>query len=387
MADLESPKNQGKGPPGIFCPQCKSEIIVNRPKSLIVNVVQAFERATGRLILPFVLVTLAGTVITGCWMHGYSSVYLILGPEDAETLMGMNRTIGIDSNWGLALPFIPLALVTSRGTFGDGIFPVLPLLYFTFYPPQRKGSLWPPSVAMTIATLPYLRAAYNEVYSRTLAPREKAWTKDIQPRAGESGTEDDQGRNNEDAEMEVPRGLDFELDVQVEIVEEEEIVERGREQGGQREVPRVQDLPEHNPAQGQPEQGLPEAPALQHHEHDHIPGAAAIPGAGILLRPKQSAQSVIAALLFPTVAAAMGVLLKVVLPQNWTTPPRYWDRHTPGFLSSRFGRSIAGGCLFVVLRDTVSLYSKYRLAQNHKQRRILNYPGQSKGRRAENDTP
>jgi len=357
----------------------------------VVEGVQAVERATGRLVLPFVVITLAGTVITGCWMHGFSTVYLIFGPEDAENLMGINRNMGVDSNWGLALPFIPLALVASRGSWGDSIFPILPLFYFASNSPQRDGHLWPPSVAMTMAIMPYIRAAYNEFYARILAPKEKAWTKEIQPRAEESGENDGQEQNDGGVEVEVPGGLDFELDVQVEIVEEQEVPEGGQQQREQqREQPR--DIP---PAAGQVradpdrirERAEQEFRERRNHGHIHPQpvqdGAAGLPGGALLLRPKQSAQSVIGALMFPTVAAAMGVLLKAVLPKSWINPPRYWDRYTPGFLSSRFGRSIAGGFLFIVLRDTVSLYSKYRLAQSHKQRRIVDYQGKSKSKKAE----
>jgi len=346
--------------------------------------VQAVERATGRLVLPFVMVTLVGTVITGCWMHGFSTVYLIFGPEDAEALMSIDRQMGIASNWGLALPFIPLTLLASRKTLADSIFPIIPLVYFASNPPQRDGPLWPPSVAMTMATLPYIRAAYNELYARILVPKEKAWTKEIQPRAGETGDGDDQEQNNGGVDIDVPEGLDFELDLQVEIVEQHEVPEGAQQQHEQ---------PANNPPAAFPLGGNPdrvrerfEQEARErhaHHHHVHDAGAAGIPGGGFLLRPKQLAETVIGALIFPTISAAMGVLLEAVLPRSWTLPPRYWERYPAGFLSSRFGRSIAGGFLFIVLRDTFSLYSKYRLAQSHKHRRIVDYQGKSKAKKAE----
>lgn len=365
----------------------------------MVEAVQAVERATGRLILPFVGVTLAGTVITGCWMHGFSTVYLIFGPEDAEALMGIDRHMGIGSNWGLALPFVPIALVASRGTWGDSIFPILPLIYFASNTPVRdNGSLWPPSVAMTMATLPYIRAAYNEFYARILAPKEKAWTKEIQPRAGEAG-DGDTDQDNEDVNIEVPQGLNFELDVQVEIIEEEEVPEDGQQQHGPpADVPPAvepagaADANDPDQIRERVQQDLRErhGPARHHHGHNHVHepgvGVGAVPGEALLLRPRQTAASLISALIFPTVAAAMGALLKVILPRSWTNHPRYWERYPAGFLTSRFGRSIAGGCLFLVLRDTVSLYSKYQRAQNHKQRKIVDYQGRSKARKTEANT-
>ncbi|KAK4696243.1 hypothetical protein P7C71_g1642, partial [Lecanoromycetidae sp. Uapishka_2] len=171
---------------------------------------------------------------------------------------------------------------------------------------------------MTMATLPYLRAAYNEFYERILAPKEKAWMREIQPRAGESGHTDAE-QNNDDAEVEVQEGVDFELDVQVEIVEEQEVPE-----GDQQPIDHQQqhEQPAGNPPQADPVEAFDVNDADQvrermqrhvrerhghppHHGHGPEAGAAALPGVGFLLRPKQTAASVISALIFPTVAAAM----------------------------------------------------------------------------------
>lgn len=105
----------------IQCPQCKEPITVARPRSLVVEGMQAVERATVRLLVPFAVVTVLGTVITGCWMHGFSTVYLILGPEDAEVLLGIDSHMSMNSNWGLSLPFIPLTLFVARTTMADNL--------------------------------------------------------------------------------------------------------------------------------------------------------------------------------------------------------------------------------------------------------------------------
>ena len=349
----------------IQCPQCKEPITVARPRSLVVEGVQAVERATGRLLVPFAVVTVLGTVITGCWMHGFSTVYLIFGPEDAEVLLGIDSHMSMNSNWGLSLPFIPLTLFAARTTMADNLLPILPIFYFASNTPRRDGPLWPPSAAMTVATLPYIRAAYNEFYTRVLAPKEKAWVKEIQLRAGEDVENEGQGQE-EQANNEGGNGMNFEVDLQLEIIEdEEEEVEQDRQQ---------QERPARNrPAEGQggANQNQNQNRNLGHEHHNHV-HAVQRPGA-ILFEPLKSAQAIIGALVFPSVSAAMGALLKAVLPITWTTPPSRWDRYPTGFLQSRFGRSIVGGCLLIVLKDTLSLYSKYRLAQNHRMRRIVDY--------------
>ena len=321
-------------------------------------------------------------------MHGFSTIYLLFGPEDAERLLGIDNALGITSKWALGLPLVPLALIAARTRYADNILPILPIFYFASTGPQRDGPLWPPSASMTVAILPYIRAAYNEFYDRVCAPREKVWIKQIQPRGGDHGgneqNEQDQGQGNEFED-----GMDIGLDLQVEIVEEEEGHEDGQpagnapeeEQGeGNQGRDRGQD---HNQNHDQPVGGnQAQVPDLhqhlhqhQHqHQHRHQHQHGNQNGVqGLVLNFFSLPQTVMGALIFPSISAAMGALLQVALPRSWTVPPSRWDRHPAGFLQSRFGRSIVGGCLFVVLKDTLMLYSRYRLAQDHKKRRIVDY--------------
>lgn len=323
-------------------------------------------------------------------MHGFSTIYLLFGPEDAERLLGIDNAVGINSKWALGLPFIPLALIAARTRYADNLLPILPIFYFASTGPQRDGPLWPPSASMTVAILPYIRAAYNEFYDRVCAPREKAWIKQIQPRAGDHGGDEEHEQNQEQAN-EFEDGMDIGLDLQVEIVEEEEGHEEGQPAGNapdEEQGPanqgqdRVQDQ---NPNQNRPAEGnqahVPNVQRrLHHHQHQHQHqnqnGVQ-----GLVLNFFSLPQTIMGALVFPSISAAMGALLQVALPRSWTTPPGRWDRYPAGFLQSRFGRSIVGGCLFVVLKDTLMLYSRYRLAQDHKRRRVVDYDAK-KGKKA-----
>ena len=397
VADLEAPTKGKSTPPDIQCPQCKAKITIARPRSPIIHVIRTIERITGRLLIPFVFITLAGTMITGCWVHGYSTVFLLFGPDDAERVLGIANGLKMTNTWGLTLPFIPMALIASRTAYTDNLLPIIPIFYFASNAPRREGALWPPSVAFTLATLPYIRAAYNEFYNRVLAPKEKEWTKAIQPQAtdDEDGERQGQEQNQGEPENQVPEGADFELDLHVELVDEEEVEEeenQGRPGQPPEDVPvgdqaqnQVQDalghLPNPAPDQRQPHIHHHLPPELQHHLHPHphpqAPQAELANEGGVagrwVINTFTTAHLIIGALLFPTVSAAMGALLRVTLPKTWTTPPSRWDRYPVGFLQSRFGRSIAGGCLFVALKDTLLLYSKYRLAHDHKKRRVVDY--------------
>ena len=93
------------------------------------------------------------------------------------------------------------------------------------------------------------------------------------------------------------------------------------------------------------------------------------------------ADVVLGALVFPAISASMGGLLKYVLPKSWTTTPySLFERGRPGLLQTRWGRSVVGGCAFVLLKDVLLLYCRWKLSQTHRKRRVMNYD-KSKGRR------
>ena len=359
VADLEAPSSRNRSGVSkkIECPQCKSKINIARPRSFIVEGVNAIDRVTGKLVVPGIVITLAGSLFAGCWIHGFSSVFVIFGTEDANRLFGIDTLEGVSTRWGFGLPLIPVVLVMSRTSIGDGLLPILPIFFFATQIPDgrfTRTAFWPPSAAMTIATLPYMRAAYNEVYKRLFAERERRWIKEVQPRAGETGGGGDEGgagaAEGGDADANVDVG--FELNLEVEIFEErEELAIPQQGQQGQ---------------QGQPPHGVPDLAQVAAPE----PAPVQRPN-NLVISTSRVADTVIGALLFPTISAAVGAMLKLSLPRTWTTPSS--DRHRPGLLQSRWGRSIVGGCLFVVLKDTLSVYSRYRLAQDHKKRKVLDY--------------
>ena len=112
------------------------------------------------------------------------------------------------------------------------------------------------------------------------------------------------------------------------------------------------------------------------------------------------ADTILGALIFPSIAAAVGELLRHTLPASWVTPPSGtpatswlggWIKATSkpgssgkptGFLQTRWGRSLVGGCLFVGFKDAVLLYVRWKMAQNHRRRRIMDYDDKGKKKRA-----
>ena len=359
VADLEAPTSRRRAgsPRKIQCPQCKKDIVISRPRSLVVEGVAAVERVASRLVVPGIILTVAGSIYTGCWVHGLSSVYFVFGPEDFRRLLEVDFGKGVSAKWAVGIPFIPVVLVLSRTTIADNFLPLLPVLFFaTKIPDARSPTMdfWPPSAAMTMATLPYIRGVYNEFYKRMFAEREQQWIKAVQPRSAETAED---GARQQGAEAGVV-GDDaegnggFELNLEVEIFEGVEEPDVHQMQAGQEQA-------NANPAQNQ------------------VP--AARPN-NLILSTTRAADAIIGALCFPVIASVMGRLIKVGLPKRWTTDPGGpFGRHRPGLLQTIWGRSIIGGCLFVVMKDTLLLYSRYRIAQDHRKRSIVNYD-RSKGK-------
>ena len=440
IADMEAPSSRrqaGKSAGKILCPQCKSEIRVQRPRSYVVDVVRSVERLTGSLLLPgFALVT--GTALySTLTLSGTATIYQIFGTQDAPQILGPlyetpNRAVNsVTMQWlehlrhhwrlDLGLPLIPTVLVASRTTFADSFLPFLPLIFFVSSGQPGDDMLqlqWPPSAAFTFAALPYLRGFYNAYYERVWLPREQQWLKEIQPRAGEDTTADVQAQAQHDhdhdhlGDEDVVEEVEIELDLDIfadwnndgeadhDDALEDPPVRAARGPAGPIDAPPQDDQDDANmPAVQLIDDAQPDvAPA------PNIPMQPAAPRPrrvrrerGVTFSTTSLADTILGALIFPTIAAAMGELLNHTLPSSWVTPPTGapamswlggWINtggkvggvgKPTGFLQTRWGRSVVGGCMFVGLKDFIMLYVRWKTAQNHRKRGIVNHD-RKKGR-------
>ena len=359
IADLEASnlKRRGGKKSKIKCPHCTHEITIARPpRAWIISSVNTAEAAAERLVYPMILVSLAGGLISGCWLHGYSTLCLLFGWEEAERIIiDFLPKVGISGN--IILPTIPIILVLSRTRLADNILPFLPVLLLGLNTPKSYvpiDTFWPPSMGMTLVALPYLQALYKQFHSRVLAPREHAWLKEIQPRGGEQG---DDITNNADVAADENNGLDGVLDLEmapVDILADDEVLPRPGSPAS-----RAQHRPAREPDQPQPAAPPPAA-------GEQRPSELRINALGIVYQ-------VIGSLVFPTISASVGALLSLCLPPSWSKPPSM-GRST-GLLQTRFGRSLVGGMLFVGIKDAMVFYSRYLLAREHRERRVLDWNG------------
>ncbi|KAL8822131.1 MAG: hypothetical protein Q9191_007125, partial [Dirinaria sp. TL-2023a] len=227
VADLQAPNR--KAAKKVQCPQCKADIKVAQPRSLSLELARAFDRISSRLWKGVAGASFLSAFIGVCYMHGCSSLYIMMGRSDYTRLVMSHRRSSSLPSLETSISLIPIVLVLSRTTLADGLLPVLPVLFlFRSKPARSVPTMWPPSFMMTLYSLPYIRSLYNAFHKQVLAPYEKAWLKGIQPRASEDAEEADAEAQQEDgAEADHDDGegdmVDFELGVQVEVIEEEDV--------------------------------------------------------------------------------------------------------------------------------------------------------------------
>ncbi|KAL4896937.1 hypothetical protein BDV59DRAFT_169404 [Aspergillus ambiguus] len=374
LADLENPrsrKNNGQEAK-MLCPQCKSEIVVSRPRSYIVDVVRLFERIAGNLVLPGMVFTLAGTVWAGCCAHGVYSMYFVFGTEEARRIM----EVPTDGTWNpgmnLGLPFIPLVLIFARTRYAEGLLPAIPVLFFATHHPGQEPDLdmWPPSAAMTFAALPYVKSFYTALYDRLFGKLERKWIAEVQPRQSDINEFDDNAPP-EHPEPAAPAGQNQQFVMEIDVgwqvgMENNNNEDENNGPAAALGLRNVQDQPlnpPNNAQQGQQgqNQGMgANAQALLGRREDFIHESISL------------SDIFLGSLAFPAISASMGGLLKYVLPKSWTSASTL-ERSRPGLLQTRWGRTVIGGCVFVLLKDALVLYCRWKLAQTHRRRKVLNY--------------
>ena len=372
VADLENPKNHKRSPPPdkILCPQCKSEIKIARPNSYIVAGVRGLDRTLGRLVLPGLGLTILGTIYAGLTIHGFYTVLIVCGRPHANRIFAEALR---QRGWLSGYALIPLSLIFSRTSYADFVLPGGTLFLLATQLSERfeiDMTIWPPLPSTVFACLPALRTAYNYSYERVFGELNRKWIREVQPRQSEPA----EGQENNmvdlaNAEEEMmdeagDGGLVVQLDINL----------GGR---GEEEPPPAGEVPQNNDQGPAGENG--NAPAEAAPAEDGAGGNANQGAVHQMLGQQQNeivtsgiGETVLGALAFPVVAAGMGGLLSYALPESWMSSAN-WMNGRPGLLRHRWGRSVVGGCLFIALKDALVLYCRWKLAQTHRQRRVMDY--------------
>ena len=350
VADLENPKNKDKKAGPIQCPQCKSDIRISRPKNYVVESYRAMDRSLGRLVLPGLGLSVMGTLWAGAWFHGFQSVYLVFGPSHATRIFtyAVSRP---ELTWMYSL--IPVNLILARTDYADFALPGSSLILLSTQLSDKfeiDYTMWPPLPSTVFACLPAMRSIYNWCYHQTFCGLNKKWLAEVQPSHVQQRV-DEQAGDEDDDEDEEEQNADVVLEI--EINEHAAAVEEN-------DNPPV--AAPGNQGQGQPQAENPHVQRILRQE---------------FLDTGSIGQTVIGALVFPAVAAGMGNLINLLLPTSWLTYQHY-PNGRPGLFSTKWGRSVVGGCLFVVFKDALLLYCRWKLAQGHRKRRIMNFDKRTK---------
>ncbi|RKF58046.1 putative ring finger domain-containing protein [Erysiphe neolycopersici] len=324
-------------------------------------------------------------------------------------------------------PLIAPSLIILRTRWAHRAFSFLLPLHF-INPANQKIS-WPPPPGLVFATLPYLKTAYDELYRYAFSRLESKWDMAVQrkPRAGETQEEIAFEAEREDAEgfLEIRLALTEEDDDR--IPEPGAIIDpnRGRLQRIQQpNLPQVQNplenlqhaegLDNNEDAQIRNEglNLLPQQPDTQNDENINRPNHFQLDEQGFLrlqnngrraneerladtnippnddrtvvhhYHASQLISLVVGALSFPTVASIAGDILKYTLPSSLVSAQLTYSWGTRSFkrgiLTEKWGRTVVGGCLFVLLRDAVNLYCKWKKAREFDKRIVIDYVGPKK---------
>lgn len=336
------------------------------------------------MVLPGLGVSLLGTVLSGCWAHGRLATYLVFGREHDQHIF----TWAVHSRYGHVYSYalVPLSLIFSRTRWADFVVPVGSItLLFSQLLPNRNGPIvdwnapyWPPSPSTFFILLPTLKTIYDWSYEKCFGELNKKWLEEVMPRR-EEGYEGQEGNiadilNEQEAELAEQDedggagGMVLELEVNVNAVVEDDNDNDNDAQGAGNQQDNNQ---QNDPAQqaAANDNANPNNPRERGRVHQLL-------GDNELMDDTSSiGQLVIGSLLLPAVASAAGELLKLALPLSWISPRwnYYASSRRVGFFATKWGRSVAGGLAFCVLKDMLVTYCRWRLAEAHKKRHIMNY--------------
>ncbi|KAI1073650.1 hypothetical protein F5B20DRAFT_574648 [Whalleya microplaca] len=347
VSDLEA---QGKA---VKCPVCKSPITVTERWDFALQLNNYLNRTfsswSPRILLSFC----ASGVIVSSSVYGAKAIEWFAGPEATMAFLFNNEYAPLfqvmrqRENYRGApsinvinftiLPFIAPALVLNRLHLGEVVMIPASLLYATLLHNPTDFLTWPPSPERALALYPALKTAYFQLQGSLTRTLEKRWAAEVEAEAarmneaiGPDGAPQDhhvrQQLLDDDGDP-----LDFFDNFDLPLV-------NGEREGGAA-------AGDNNPAQARRNRAL----------------AVAV---------KSPINFIAGTLLWPGVCFGMGELLRLALPSRFVSRPS--SGPNTGLLQERWGRSLVGGCLFVVLKDAFYLYVKYRKTMNRLTRRIKN---------------
>lgn len=361
VADQEAPRRSGRSqtiPDQILCPQCKSEIKIQRPRDPIVALARRIDKSYSRATLPVLATSVVGTLFAGCWAYGRAATYVMFGPEHSKFIH--EWTLHEGHGRPLSYALIPLCLIFSRTSYSDFVIPIgqvtLLSTQITTDGPfiDWEAAYWPPHPSTAFAVLPVIKQLYTWSYEKCFGAMNRRWLDEIMPRHGEDY--ENRGDNIPEVLNEAQQ-MAQEEEIQEGVVFEVEFNVGGGQDDNMPQVEEVRDGDAENPQ-----------PAANGNGNNVVAGRN-------INEYVTDTHSVMGSLLLPLAARVSGELLCYLLPHTWSSPR--WNYYNSsgrvGFFATKWGRNLAGGLAFCFLKDMVLMYCRWRLADSHKRRKIMNF--------------
>ncbi|KAI0490040.1 hypothetical protein F4859DRAFT_509616 [Xylaria cf. heliscus] len=326
----------------VQCPVCKSPIIIAErydPAIQLSNFLNhKFSRWAPRVLLGFIASgTLVGSSVYGAkaisWFAGPEALmaFLTTHTEDKHLLFQLMRRPRNEDQINILhfsmLPFIAPALIVNRMNVGDLLALPASLVYATLSNPSADLFAWPPSPDRVVAIYPALKSTYFHIHKALSDSLERSWAARARTISVEHGSQAIHDVAPPPEPAPAMNILDLEIDIQIGEADDDD-----------------------------DDDGRPHNGAVHRNR-----------GADVGRSP---INLITGALLWPGVCYGAGEILRHLLPSRFVTKPP--SGPATGLLQERWGRSLIGGCLFVVLKDVFFLYVRYKRMMNRPYRRIKN---------------
>ncbi|KAG0290946.1 hypothetical protein BGZ98_003231 [Dissophora globulifera] len=154
----------------VRCSVCNTVYRLAEPNSMLLNIYSTFDSLVHAGIPYLTFLGLTCSVLITSTTYGAYAVLTVCGTEEGEKLLGSPNPWG----WRVwtGLPLIPVILIFSRTKLIDSFMPLIPLLIVGN---DQLQVTFPPSPALTLSVMPWVRMAYNSVWTEMVARLETRW--------------------------------------------------------------------------------------------------------------------------------------------------------------------------------------------------------------------
>ncbi|PHH80867.1 hypothetical protein CDD80_6426 [Ophiocordyceps camponoti-rufipedis] len=412
----------------LLCPVCKSAIELESPWDPVVAFSSAIHRRFSRAS-PYLLISGVSTGVQfSLQMYGALAMWTFAGRDSTmRFLLGPDAMMDVHATQvgslkervfkALTLMNVAPVLVFARlfPCLSHRVFCPTASIYGMYQLIHDDSFLsWPPSPKLVMTAFPYVQASYHYLWARMVLPYEVRLNRQlmglpVEPtgqqapegrarveRNGGGGVlgflqgvvdvlEPENGRHemnhldellhelheegDDDDDDDQQGGVGGEIMVQVQI---------GQVGADQAPIQAAQLVAEGEPPAAANEEDEEDDDAEEDQQGHEAPQPPPFRGMGFAMALSSLTNSVVDALLLPVISMALGEALRMMLPRSWTAVQSRspWRRFgivgRPGLLQQQWGRSLMGGCLFIVFKDFLRLYSKSRRVAAMGSRRVRN---------------